>query len=119
MSQTRTLSWEKTGSWARAKETGIIIKPRSRAHFVVRLTDSADGHTCSLVRTENGDYQGHCGCRGFRYHGQTCAHLWALRISEGYNAVEIPTETELHSKAASCPQCGRQYDDYREAPREV
>lgn len=116
--ETRLLDFDKTGSWARAKENGAVIKPRSRANFVVRLTDSDDGHDTTLIYDPETDrYRGYCTCRGFQYHDQVCAHLWALKIAETRNALNIPTGKELLEKPDHCPQCGRGYDQYREAKR--
>lgn len=101
------LKFEKTGTWARAEANGIIVKPYKGRHFVVRLTDSESGHVCSLSRDGDGEYRGYCSCRGYQYHDGPCTHLWALRIAERDNAVDLPEEPV--GRPPSCPQCGRVY----------
>lgn len=110
----RKLAFEKTGCWARAEANGIIVKPHKGDHFVVRLTDSEHGHTCSLTKNELGNWEGYCSCKGFKYHDTTCTHLWALRIANQHNAVELPDQTP--ERPPSCPQCGREYSNYHRSP---
>lgn len=106
------LRFEKTGTWARAEANGIIVKPEKGNQFAVRLTDSDDGHICSLSRSDDGEFHGYCTCRGFRYHDTVCSHLWALRIADQHNAVDLPDRAD--SRPPSCPQCGRVYCNYSE-----
>lgn len=110
----RALNFERTGCWARAEANGIIVKPYKGEQFAVRLTDSEDSHICSLTRDDADNWEGYCSCRGFKYHNRTCTHLWALRIADQHNAVELPDETP--ERPPSCPQCGRVYSNYHETP---
>lgn len=113
MSDAATLRFEKCGSWVRAISNGIVIRPQSRATQLVELTDSGGkGHEVILVSVpESGQYVGRCDCLGFQHHEKACAHLWAVRIAERHNAVEIPTRDELLESAENCPQCGRRYEE--------
>lgn len=111
MGESNPLQFERNGSWARAMSAGIIIRPRSRASQEVQLTDTDSGHETVLVRLPNDEcYVGRCDCLGFQHHSGACAHLWAVRIANGHNAIDIPTRGDLLEADEACPHCGRCYE---------
>ena len=95
--------------YQRALTNGHVIVSRSTYEFVVRLTDSDDGHTARVAR-EGGEYVGKCSCKGFEYHDGPCSHLAAVRIADHRDAIEI-AHVDHAISTHECPMCGHSLED--------
>lgn len=103
------IPFEDSPQKVRAVNEGTIIRPRGRFTFVVRFCASDDGHEVRLSReiTDDGeDYYGSCSCKGYRYNDGACSHLWAARLAEEWNVIQIPITSDVFETADECPVCG-------------
>lgn len=95
-------------SYNRAYSEGMVIRPRGRFTYLVRLTDSDDSHIAKIA-VDNG-FVGTCGCKGYKHHDTPCAHLWALYVAQKREVIDIPNVREALSSPEKCPRCGMSVD---------
>lgn len=91
-------------SYSRTYSEGMVIRPRGRFRYVVRFTDSDNSHISTIAK--DGPLVGYCNCKGDMHHDGPCAHLWALKIAEQREVIDIPHVREALSGGDSCPRCG-------------